>query len=740
MKTSFGKSSITALLCAGTALTSLAALPALAQQAPAQETASESILGEIVVTARRRAESLQDVPVSISAFTAEQLENAGTPDITALTKTTPNLTMQVARGSNSTLIAFIRGVGQQDPLWGFEPGVGLYVDDVYIARPQGAVLDIFDVERIEVLRGPQGTLYGRNTIGGAVKYVTKKIDDEPHMKAKVQVGSYKQTDLILSGSAPVTETVGVSGAVALYRRDGFGKNLNTGAEHYDKDVSAGRLSVEFTPNEDVFIRVAADKTVDDSNPRHGYRLLATTGFPVLGDVYDTRAGLTGKQKVKNQGASLTAEFNVNDEVTVKSITAYRDGRSDTVIDFDNLPAKILDIPAYYEDDQLSQELQLVYEGERLKGVAGLYYMDAHAEGAFDTIIGNANLTTLTSGAVDTKSYAAFADFSYELTDQVKASVGARYTSDKKEGTVYRANFAGLTSPPFGGTARNPTLIRSDYTNERTFDEFTPRVSLTYEATSDFTLYASYGRGFKSGGFDMRGDVILTPDTAKGYNPELVDTYEVGSKSRFWDGRATLNLAAFYSDYKGQQVTTQVPSGATIASFVDNVGSSTIKGLEAEGLIAVTDELTANFAIGYIDAEFKKFLRYNLTSRVYENIANTAVFQNTPKWTANFGLTYVHDMGDGGTLTLSGNAAHRSAFSMFEFPNPVLDQDGYTLYDLSAVWTAASDNWSVGLHGKNLGDKKYRVGGYNFPGALLADSVIGYYGPPRTVTATVEYRF
>ncbi len=740
MKTSFGKSSITALLCAGTALTSLAALPAMAQQAPAQETASESILGEIVVTARRRAESLQDVPVSISAFTAEQLENAGTPDITALTKTTPNLTMQVARGSNSTLIAFIRGVGQQDPLWGFEPGVGLYVDDVYVARPQGAVLDIFDVERIEVLRGPQGTLYGRNTIGGAVKYVTKKIDDEPHMKAKVQVGSYKQTDLILSGSAPVTETVGVSGAVALYRRDGFGKNLTTGQEHYDKDVSAGRLSVEFTPNEDVFIRVAADKTVDDSNPRHGARLLPTTGFPVLGSVYDTRAGLTGKQKVKNQGASLTAEFNVNDDLMVKSITAYRDGRSDTVIDFDNLPAKILDIPAYYEDDQLSQELQLVYEGERLKGVAGLYYMDAHAEGAFDTIIANANLTTLTSGAVDTKSYAAFADFSYELTDQVKASVGARYTSDKKEGTVYRVNYAGLTSPLFGGTARNPTLIRSNYTNERTFNEFTPRVSLTYEATSDLTLYASYGRGFKSGGFDMRGDVILTPDTANGYDPELVDTYEVGSKSRFWDGRATLNLAAFYSDYKGQQVTTQVPSGATIASFVDNVGSSTIKGLEAEGLLAITDELTANFAIGYIDAEFNKFLRYNLTTRQYDNIANTAVFQNTPKWTANFGLTYVHDMGEGGILTLSGNAAHRSAFSMFEFPNPTLDQAGYTLYDLSAVWTAESNNWSVGLHGKNLGDKKYRVGGYNFPGALLADSVIGYYGPPRTVTATLEYRF
>lgn len=745
---SFGKSSITALLCAGTALSSLAVLPALAQ-AQNQETAGEGgMLGEIVVTARRRAENLQDVPVSISAFSAEQLENMGTPDITSLTKTTPNLTMQVARGSNSTLIAFIRGVGQQDPLWGFEPGVGLYVDDVYVARPQGAVLDIFDIERIEVLRGPQGTLYGRNTIGGAVKYVTKRIDDEPHMKAKVQVGSYKQTDLILSGSAPVTENVGVSGAVALYRRDGYGKNLTTGQEHYDKDVSAGRLSVEFKPNEDLFIRVAADKTVDDSNPRHGYRLLPTPAttppvIPVLDSVYDTRAGLTGKQKVKNQGASGTIEYNVSDSVMVKSITAYRDGRTDTVIDFDNLPAPILDIPAYYEDDQLSQELQVVYEGERLKGVAGLYYMDAHAEGAFDTVTLNAvpgGATVLTSGSVDTKSYAAFADFTYTLTDQIKASVGARYTSDKKEGQVYRATFLGLVSPLFGGAQRNPVLIRTDYSNERTFSEFTPRVSLTYEPDRDFTLYASYGRGFKSGGFDMRGDQYLTPDTTKGYDPELVDTYEVGSKSRFWDGRANLNLAAFYSDYKGQQVTYQIPVGATIASMVQNAASSSIKGLEAEGVVAVTDELRANFAVGYIHAAFKEFIALNRTTLKYEDIANTAVFQNTPKWTANFGLTYTRDLGDAGIITLTGNAAHRSAFSMFELPNPVLDQDGYTLYDLSAVWTAASDNWSVGLHGKNLGNKKYRVGGYNFPGPVLGDSIIGYYGPPRTVTATVEYRF
>jgi len=255
-----------------------------------------------------------------------------------------------------------------------------------------------------------------------------------------------------------------------------------------------------------------------------------------------------------------------------------------------------------------------------------------------------------------------------------------------------------------------------------------------------TLYTSYGKGFKSGGFDMRGDVILTPDTVKGYDPEIVDTYEVGSKLRFWDNRARLNLAAFYSDYDGQQVTTQVPAGTTIASFVDNVGSSKIKGWEAEGQFLLTDALMASFAVGYIDAEFKEFLRYDLTTRQYVNIADTAVFQNTPKWTTNLTLSYTHDMGDAGSATLTGSASRRSKFSLFEFPNPTLDQKGYTLFDASLVWTTANDAWRVGLHGLNLTDERYRVGGYNFPGALFGDSIIGFYGPPRTVTATLEYRF
>ena len=181
---------------------SAAATAAIAQDA-APAGAGPVAVDELVVTARRREESLKDVPVAVSAFSAETLERQAANDITTLSQTTPNITVQTARGSNSTLISYIRGIGQQDPLWGYEPGVGLYVDDVYIYRPQGAVLDVFDVSRIEVLRGPQGTLYGRNTIGGAIKYVTNRLGDEAGGKIRGTYGSYNQTDLLVEGHAPV---------------------------------------------------------------------------------------------------------------------------------------------------------------------------------------------------------------------------------------------------------------------------------------------------------------------------------------------------------------------------------------------------------------------------------------------------------------------------------------------------------------------------------------------------------
>lgn len=713
-------------------------------QAPAQ---GVTAVEELVVTARRREESLKDVPVAVTAVSAERLEATGAADITTLQQSTPNLTVQVARGSNSTLISFIRGVGQQDPLWGFEPGVGLYVDDVYIARPQGAVLDIFDIERMEVLRGPQGTLYGRNTIGGAIKYVTAKIDGEPDMRFKGQFGSYNQRDFIGSAKGMVSDSLGVGLTWASFDRDGYGSNLTTGAEHYNKDVAAARATVEFSPTPDLFFRLAGDIVTDRSNPRHGHREVAAfnvlnqpiPGGEVLANVYDTRAGAGDKNRVESRGVSLMGEWSASDTLTFKSISAYRAGETAGEIDFDTLPAPFLDIPARYSDHQFTQELQLLYSGDRVQAVGGLFYLSATAAGAFDTVLSQAALTIATAGHVDTESWSAFADVSFELTDALTLSVGGRYTQDEKTGVVYRQNFTGIRSPLFGNPLAVPGLVRSNFTSTDTYEKFTPRVSVSYDLSSELTGYASYSQGFKSGGFDMRADAILTPTSRDGYAPETVDSYEAGLKGYFFDRRLSLNTAVFYAQYQDQQVTLQTPVGASIASQVLNVGESHMSGVEVEGVAFLTPDLSANFALGYIKAEFDEYRALNpLTGRV-EDFADRRVFQNTPEWTGAFSLTYQRDMGEKGKISFIPSASYRSAFSMFEVPSR-LDQGAYWLYDASLVWSSANDRYKVGLHGKSLGDETYRIGGYNFPGGLFANSVTAYYGPPQAVTLSLEARF
>jgi len=746
----FAGAALSVLATSAWAQTPGANIEGQAAQANQQVRDDTTVVDDIIVTARRREESLQDVPVAVTAVTGEALEQRGAIDITELTKTTPSLTLNAARGSNSTLISFIRGVGQQDPLWGFDPGVGLYVDDVYVARPQAAVLDIFDIERIEVLRGPQGTLYGRNTIGGAIKYVTRRIDtsEGPNGSLRASYGSYDQRDLVASANLPFDETFAVSASLARYLRDGYGTNLNTGNEHYNKDVTAARVSAEWTPTDSLFFRLAGDVVKDDSNARHGHR---ETGVRPE-DVYDTNAGAGDRNRVAAHGLSLTGEWSVNDWLTLKSITARREGESRGNIDFDNLPGPVLDIPARYDDEQFSQEFQALFGGDRWQAVTGVYYLDATASGAFDTVVGLANLTTLTSGSVETESVAVFGDFSYDLTEALSLSVGGRWTRDEKTGTVFRQQYLGIRSPDFGNRAAVPLGgPRTNYTATRTFEEFTPRVSASYKFGPDLTAYASWGRGFKSGGFDMRGDAVLFPATIDGYDPETVETVELGLKGNLLDRRLSFATAVFDSSYEDQQITTQYPAGATVASVVDNVGSSSIRGWEFEGRFRASDALTFQGTLSYIDAEFDEFLAYIPSGPLntscptqpgcFVDVSDARDFQNTPEWAGSFGLSYTWFMSDGGSIAFLPSAAYRGAYQQFETPAPLLDQtDGYWLYDASVVWTSASDRLTFGVHGKNLSDERYKTGGYNFPGALTGDSIIAFYGAPRTVTATLGVRF
>ena len=729
----------------------------------------------IVVTARRREESIQDVPLSITAISGEALAKSGTLEITELAQEVPNLTLEVSRGTNTTLTAFIRGVGQQDPVAGFEAGVGLYVDDIYLNRPQGAVLDIYDVERIEVLRGPQGTLYGRNTIGGAIKYVTAALPDETAIKVRGTYGSYNQADLIVTASTPVSDSlkVGVSGA--RLSRGGFGDNLvQEGVENYNKDVWGARGTIEFD-NGPLFIRLSGDYVKDNSDPRQGHRLLpgAFSGAPVLDDVYDTRAGLdVVDQEVEAYGGGLTIAYELNDTMTVKSITGYRKDHSTTPIDFDSLPQADLDVPAIYRNKQFSQELQFLYEGDRLSGVLGAYYLDASAFTAFDVAlfttgaIPSVNLPGLnaqTLGDVDTKTWSIFGDFTYDLTDQLSLSLGGRYTWDKRTSRILRTTFVGGYSDLFPPTDAVPIAVTSDFNGSATFKEFTPRASLSFKPNANHTFYATYSKGFKGGGFDPRGQTSQAPDLdgdgdidyADQYEflsfaPETVDSYEIGWKASLLDDSLFISLAAFKGDYTDVQIPGSVgvdSNGDGISdSFVgitSNAGDADVNGVEFEGRAVVGrnfagpgSRLTFNWALGVLDAKYNTFI-----DAFGNDVADQRVFQNTPDVTVNTGF----DLGipvASGIVDFLGSVSLRSDASQFELPGP-LDQDGYALVDASIVYTDDSDRWSIGIHGKNLFDQRYIVSGYDFvTGSVLGleGNLTAFYGDPRRVFVTGQVKF
>jgi iron complex outermembrane recepter protein len=739
-----------ALLCAGASgLAVTAAPPAAAQDVTAGEEEA------IVVTARRREETLQEVPIAVSSFSSEQLEAAGAQDITALSQATPSVTLENSRATNSTLTAFIRGVGQQDPVAGFEQGVGIYLDDVYMNRPQAAVLDIYDLERIEVLRGPQGTLYGRNTIGGAVKYVTRRLDrDDPTLRARFAYGSYNQMDVVLSGSAPLTDTFRVGGAVAGFTRDGFGENLTTGEENYNKDVVAARVSAEWEPTPDFLVRFSMDHTQDRSAPRHGYRLLPTVspGQPFLldGD-YDTTAGIAlsapfSRNRVEATGGQVMVDWSFAPNWLVRSITAYRRDHSDSLIDFDSTPLPTFDGVVDYQNEQFSQEFQLNYEGERFTFVGGAYWLDANAFNAFDVVFTFA--TSFTLGDVDTETWAVFGEGTFDITDNLSLTVGGRYTEDTRSSHVRRQTYLGVYSPYFGNPAAinitPPVIVDGEevvpsFRGSRTDDAFTPRVILAWQPTDDLNLYASYSQGFKGGGFDPRGN-FANADVREGFLPEFVDSYEIGAKTILFDGRVRANTALFFADYTDVQIPGSVVVLGPPVSFVGtvtNAGAAEIYGVEFEGTAQFTENLRGALSFGYMDAEYTEFIVGGV------NVASSRDVQNTPDWTGSAGLTYSAPLTIGptpGEISITGSAAYRGDTQQFEVAAPLIDQPAYWLYDAAVYWTSDNDRWRIGVYGRNLSDERYITSGYFFPGAATDDSVLAFYGNPRTVTASVEVRF
>jgi iron complex outermembrane receptor protein len=767
-----------ALLLAGCAGVATFAAPAFAQDASAEvaeEAQAAEDDGAIYVTARRREERLIDVPLSVTSLSGDDLIKQGVQDLVQIAQQVPNVTLEVSRGTNTTLTAFIRGVGQQDPVGGFEAGVGLYIDDVYLNRPQAAVLDIYEVERIEVLRGPQGTLYGRNTIGGAIKYVTANLPDEARVMIRGTYGSFDQADLIVSAATPISDSFKIGIAGARLSRGGFGENLTLGTENYNRDAWAARGTIEFDSGP-VFVRLSGDYIKDNSEARQGHRLIPgrLTGAPVLDNVFDTRAGLNiVDQEVEAFGGALNIAIELSDRITFKSITGYREDTSTTPIDFDSLPAADLDVPAIYENDQFSQELQLLYESDNLSGVLGFYYLNANAFTAFDVALFTTlpGLTAQTLGDVNTMTWSVFGDFTYNLLDTISVSVGGRYTHDERTSQVLRTTFLGGFSNLFGGTGV-AAAVTSNFNGSATFRDFNPRASISWQPNADHNVYFTYSQGFKGGGFDPRGQTTACRNPRGGacspqevfdfmaFDPETVDSFELGWKASLLDNRLNISLAGFLAQYTDVQIPGSVGFDAngdgvneSFIGITSNAADADVNGIEFEGTALVGRDFagegsrfSVNWSLGVLDAKFNTFI-----DAFGRDVANERVFQNTPDITAHMGFNMGLPVG-GGIVDFIGLASLRSDASQFETPNPFLDQDGFVLVDASIVYTADSGLWSLGVHGKNLLDKEYIVAGYNFvaggvpPGTPIVPTLgregtlTGFFGDPRRIFVTAQLNF
>ncbi len=741
------------------------------------------MLEEVVVTAQKREQNLQEVPVSITSYSAIELESKAITTIIDLEKSSPNTQFRASRATNSTLTAYIRGVGQQDPLWGFEPGVGVYVDDVYYARPQAAVLDVFDVERIEVLRGPQGTLYGKNTVGGAVKYITRKMDGEASGKVTLAAGSYGQQDITLSGQLPIIENqLYIGAAIAKLDRDGYddvktGYDITTGEfssseENYNKDVTVSRISIEYTPTDRLFFRIAADKTDDESNQPCGTQSNQTllthpaTGelFLASNDPYDSACGTSHKSNVENEGYSITAQYDVNDAISLKYIYADREGETQQFIDFEGTPLDAFDVPASYTDEQESHELQINFNSGRLAIVGGIYYFEGNSAGAFDVVLNGALADPTTvpptldpfmdgthfdlaiGGDVDTESLSGYVNGSFELTQAFTLTAGVRFTEDEKNSNIQRFSYITTNSFPYtttqgtGFTFGDPdddTLlgVSTDITDNEakdTWNEVSPSIKVDWKMNDNMMFYISYAEGFKSGGFDMRGNAATNPNVADGYDPEIVETWEVGMKSQLLDDRLRLNITLFDMDYEDMQLTVQTAQPAPIffSSDVVNAGTAEIKGFEVEALAQITEGFSTTFMAGYMNAELIEVISAGV------DVSDSWEMLNAPEWTGQLGFNYDINLGNNGSLNLNTAVSYRDATRNFNNVTCSCDQNKeYTVWDTSANWYSADDKWTVSLFLKNLGNTHYKTGGYN-----LGSGELAFYGAPRTITASVSYNF
>jgi len=713
---------------------------------PVSNTSSGGYIDEIFVTARKRVENIQDTPISITAFGAEALEARQIVNVGQIADFTPNLTINTSAafsGSSSTPAIFLRGVGQVDFSLNTDPGVGLYVDGVYISRAVGGLIDLVDVERIEVLRGPQGTLFGRNTIGGAINVTSKAPTDEFGGRVKLTTGSGNRMQLQGLLNMPLGENVSSRIAVNYHKRDGY-VDRPDGVSLGDDNSFSTRATIAFTPSDRWSITLSGDYTrereesapfiltrIDPGAPFAGFHnaviaplldpslaipppgppsacFIPTTSNPACFNAASVSVGVPGinqgtlpsMSNLDVYGLSLTAQYDVNDNIQLKSITAYRDLDSQSSNEPDSAPVAINSTSDSYIYNQFSQEFQLLGTsfGNQLEWILGAFYFTE--EGTNANLVNFSVIEILSGGNVQNQSIAGFGQATWSLTDRLDITAGLRWTEDQRDFTPNQRVLRDIATGIPNGTPLLPNVTASTSTSD-----LTPHASINYALSDAVTTYATYSQGFKSGGFTQRvfPPVLPAPgqnpaDVIPSFNPETVNTFEAGIKSQLFDRRLQLNAAAFTTDYSDMQVNVQIG----IAPTTQNAAAATIKGFEFEAIAALSEALRLNMGVGYLDAG------YDQLDAGVVGITLASKLPGTSEWTVNGGASYSHDMNDLGSLTARADFSYRSEF-FFDANNEV-GEDGYTIINLSINWDSANGDWRASIFGTNIGDEVYGLAG------------------------------
>ena len=730
------------------AFIALAATPAVAQDAVAalqpQDEASAAG-GDIVVTAQRRSESLSKVPVSISAFSGDMLAKSDVKGLQEVYAYTPNMAFNQSSGSAQI---YLRGVGNNISNASTDGSVAVNVDGVYVARPFGALLDFYDIDRVEVLRGPQGTLYGRNATAGAINIVSARPTRDLSGYVKGIYGSFDRREIQGAVGGPLTAEGNVRARIAgrLARDNGFTKDLDPrGSNRLDNqnvDALRGMLDADFGP---LSIKLTADYTKQHSDgdtirvlDRSGQS--DAVGAPVPADFHSARNNLPTYNDNRTWGIAAEASYDFG-PVSLISVIGYRKLRQHFLLNTDGTETDVSESIFFTKSRQISQELRLQSNGDTpLTWIVGGYYFHEKVAAliSLPRLSGAGARAFPYSTIFDTnnsvEAFAGFADATYHFSDQFSASAGIRYSKEDKD--IFRS----LYSP--SAIVRN-VFDRSNYGNAiaattvtPSYDAWTPRFVLNYEPNNTTLLYASISRGFKSGGANQ-----VAP-TAAPFGNELLWSYEAGAKIRFWDNRAFLTASVFRYNYTDLQVTT-FQNGLNV---IQNAASAKPWGVETELKLTPVPELQLNFSGSYLNAKYGNFIS---SLGGLPRAATGARMINAPKWTASASASYDVELGEGaGMITLFGAVNYRSTTEFNQFNFAQFRQPGYALVDARIKWTAPAGNFSLSAFAKNLFDKEYVRNIASFtsitaPAYLATNpvgSATGYPGPGRQLGLEANFTF